>query len=113
LIKIALIAASLPLFAGCVERQVVYRDRPVYVQPAPPVAEVVVADPAPPPPQVEVIPVAPNPAFIWIGGSWEWRGRWVWANGHWGLRPRPGVVWVRGGWGHRGNGRVWVGAHWR
>jgi hypothetical protein len=95
LIKTALIAACLPLFAGCVERQVVYRDRPVYVQPSPaPATEVVVADPAPPPPQVEVIPVAPNPAF-------------------WGPRPRPGAVWVRGGWAHRGNGRVWVGAHWR
>jgi len=33
LTKTLLIAASLPLFAGCVERQVVYRDRPVYVQP--------------------------------------------------------------------------------
>jgi hypothetical protein len=119
LIKTALITASLPLFAGCVERQVVYRDRPVYAQPAPPpgapppAAEVVVEDPAPPPPQVEVIPVAPNPAFIWIGGSWEWRGRWVWAGGHWGPRPHPGAVWVHGGWVHRGHGRVWVGAHWR
>jgi hypothetical protein len=119
LIKTTLIAASLPLFAGCVERQVVYRDRPVYVQPAPPpgapppAAEVVVADPAPPPPQVEVIPVAPDPMFIWIGGSWEWHGRWVWAGGHWGPRPHPGAVWVHGGWVHRGHGRVWVGAHWQ
>ena len=30
LAKTVLIVASLPLFAGCVERQVVYRDRPVY-----------------------------------------------------------------------------------
>jgi len=62
---------------------VVYRDRPVYVQPAPapgappPAPDVVVQDPPPPPPQVEVIPAASDPAFLWIGGSWEWRGRWV------------------------------------
>jgi hypothetical protein len=100
-----------------VERQVVYRDRPVYVQPAPgappPNAQVVVEDPAPPPPQVEVIPVAPDPTLIWVGGNWEWRGRWVWYGGHWAARPHPGAVWVRGGWVHRGSGRVWVGAHWR
>jgi hypothetical protein len=117
LVKTVLFAASLPLLAGCVERQVVYRDRPVYVQPAPgaspPNAQVVVEDPAPPPPQVEVIPVAPDPAFIWVGGSWEWRGHWVWYGGHWAPRPHPGAVWVRGGWVHRGPGRVWVGAHWR
>ena len=117
IVKIILIAASLPLFAGCVERRVVYRDRPVYVQPglppgAPP-AEVVIEDPVPPPPQVEVIPVQPDPAFIWIGGGWEWRGRWVWGPGHWGARPHPGALWVHGGWAHRGHGRVWVGAHWR
>jgi hypothetical protein len=119
LVKTVLIAASLPLLAGCVERQVVYRDQPVYVQPPPaappfaPPAEVVVADPAPPPPQVEVIPVQPDPSFIWVGGSWEWRGRWCWTGGHWVPRPHPGAVWVHGGWAHRGHGRVWVGAHWR
>jgi len=113
LVKTVLIATSLPLFAGCVERQVVYRDRPVYVQPGQPPAAIVVEDPAPPPPQVEVIPAAPDPTFIWVGGSWEWRGRWVWLGGHWGPRPHPGAVWVRGGWVHRGHGRVWIGAHWR
>ena len=91
----------------------VYRDRPVHVQPAPPLAvEVVAADPAPPP-QVEVIPAAPNPAFVWVDGSWEWRGRWVWAGGHWAPRPHPGAVWVRGDWVHRGHDRTWVAAHWR
>jgi hypothetical protein len=109
LIKTALIAASLPLLAGCVEREVVYRDRPA------PSGDVVVEDPAPPPPQVEVIPVAPGPldVWFWAPGSWEWRGRWVWFGGHWGARPHPGAVWVHSGWGHRGHGRVWVGAHWR
>lgn len=118
LIKTVIITAALPLFAGCVERQVVYRDRPVYVQPAPnsppPQSEVVVEDqPPPPPPQVEVIPVAPDPTFIWIGGSWEWRGRWVWAGGHWGPRPHLGAVWVHGGWARHDGRRVWVESHWR
>jgi hypothetical protein len=113
LIKTVLITAALPLLAGCVERQVVYRDRPVYTQP-PPNAEVVVDQPSePPPPQVEVIPVAPDPTFIWIGGNWEWRDRWVWVGGRWGQRPHPGAVWVRGGWVRRGHGRVWVVSHWR
>jgi len=116
LVKTVLIAAGLPLLAGCVERQVVYRDRPVYAQPAPPPgpppAEVVVDNPAPPPLQVEVIPVAPDPAFIWIGGSWEWRNHWVWIGGRW-ARPHPGGVWMRGHWNGRGPGRAWVRAGWR
>ena len=108
LTRTVLIAASLPLLAGCVEREVVYRDRP-----APPPGQVVVAEaPAPPPPQVEVVPVAPDPTFIWIGGSWEWHGSWVWVGGHWD-HPRPGHVWVRGHWGGRGHNRVWIGGGWR
>ena len=113
LIRTVLITAAVSLFAGCVERQVVYRDRPVYVQQSSPQAEVVVQDPAPPPPQVEVVTVAPDPSFVWIGGSWEWRGSWVWAGGRWAPRPHPGAVWVHGHWGHHGHERVWVGAGWR
>jgi hypothetical protein len=100
------------LLNGCV----VYRDRPVvYSQPAPPPpgGEVVVADPAPPAPLVEVVPVAPGPEYYWVGGSWEWRGRWVWVGGRWAARPHAGAVWIRGGWVHRGHNRVWVAAHWR
>ena len=112
LVKTVLIAASLPLFAGCVERQVVYRDRPVYVQQPPPGTAVVEEAPAPPPPQVEVIPVSPDPAFIWIGGCWEWRGGWVWVGGRWAPRPHPGAVWVHGHWGWHGHRRVWIAAGW-
>lgn len=109
-IKTVLIATTLPLLAGCVERRVVYRDRPVYVEPA---SEVVVETPAPPPPQVEVITTSPDPAFVWVGGEWAWRGRWVWVGGHWGPRPHPNAVWVRGGWGPHGHGHVWISGHWR
>jgi len=118
--KSALIAATLPLFAGCVERQVVYRDRPVYVQTPPPAdgapppqTDVVVEAPAPPPPQVEVVPAAPDPTFVWIGGVWEWRGHWVWTAGRWAPRPHPGAVWVSAHWGYHGHRRVWVGGAWR
>lgn len=100
------------LLSGCV----VYRSRPVvYSAPPPPPsgAEVVVADPAPPAPLVEVVPVAPGPDYYWVGGCWEWRGRWVWVGGRWAVRPHPGAVWIRGGWVHRGHSRVWVAAHWR
>ena len=93
--------ATVPLFAGCVERQVVYRDRPVYVE-----------QPAPPPPQVEVVTVAPDPTYIWIGGSWEWNGRWVWYGGRWTHRPHPNAVWARGHWDNHGHNRVWVSARW-
>ena len=112
LTKTLLIAAGLPLLAGCiVERQ----PRPVVVEQQPaPASEVVVENPGePPPPQVEVIPPSPDVTFVWIGGAWEWRGSWVWVGGHWGPRPHPGAVWVRGGWARHRRGYVWVGGHWR
>ncbi len=115
LAKTVLIVASLPLFAGCVERQVVYRDRPVYA-PAPPAGPAVVAEaPAPPPPQAEVIAVAPGPPelWVWAPGCWEWRGQWVWTSGHWMGRPHRGAVWIGPHWDMHGHHRVWVGGGWR
>ena len=107
LTRSVLIAASLPLLAGCVEREVVYRDRP-----APPPGQVVVAEaPAPPPPQVEVVPVAPDPTFIWIGGSWEWHGSWVWVGGHWDA-GRPGYHWAPHAWVRDGGGWRMAPGHW-
>lgn len=103
LIKSLLVAASLPLLAGCV----------VYEQPGPPVAEV---DVNPPPPQVEVVPACPGPVdvWFWVPGAWQWNGgSWVWAGGRWAARPHPGAVWVGGGWGWHAHRRVWVGGHWR
>jgi len=111
LLKIVLVTASLPLFAGCVEREVVYRDRP-----APPPGEIVVDEtPAPPPLQTEVITVAPGPLdlWFWAPGCWEWRGHWVWFGGHWAARPHPGAVWIGSHWGVRGHHRVWVRGGWR
>jgi hypothetical protein len=111
LVKCALIGAAVPFFAGCVERQVVYRDRPA------PAREVVVEDeaPPPPPPQVEVVPVIPGPPALWFWapGVWEWHGRWVWTGGHWIRRPHPGAVWYGPRWEYRGPHRVWVTGEWR
>lgn len=109
LTKSILIAASLPFFAGCVEREVVYRQAP------PPGTAVVENEPPAPPPQSEVITVAPGPLdlWFWVPGVWEWRGRWVWGGGHWAARPHPDAVWVGSHWGWRGHRHVWVGGGWR
>jgi hypothetical protein len=105
LIKGLLLAASLPLLAGCV----------VYERPAPRPAVVVDDAPAPPPPQVEYVTVAPGPpdVWFWVPGGWEWRGRWVWVGGRWAPRPHPGAIWIGAHWGYRGNHRVWVRGDWR
>lgn len=118
LIKCAIVAAALPWLAGCVHREVVYRDRPVVVATPPPAAPVpAVAEeaPAPPPPQAEVVTVAPGPTAVWYWapGAWEWRGRWVWSPGHWVARPHPGAVWISPHWDWRGHHRVWITGYWR
>ncbi|MGA2604913.1 MAG: YXWGXW repeat-containing protein [Verrucomicrobiia bacterium] len=87
----------------------------VQTEPPPPPEEgaPVTAQTAPPPPQAESVYVSPGPAYVWVGGSWEWRGQWVWVPGRWLVPPRPGVVWVRGHWHRRYGGWVWVPGHWR
>jgi hypothetical protein len=97
LVKSLLVAACLPLLAGCVIRE----QGPAVV--------------AAPPPQAEVVTVAPGPpaVWFWVPGEWAWRGRWVWVAGRWAARPHPGAIWVGGGWGWRGHHRVWVEGHWR
>jgi hypothetical protein len=110
LIKSLLLAASLPLLAGCV-----INERPP-VAVASPTADVVVTQPeAPPPPQADFMPAPPGPLtiWLWVPGCWEWRGHWVWVGGCWAPRPHPHAVWVAGHWGPRGHGYVWVGGHWR
>src|ERR1051325_1444044 len=79
---------------------------------APAGTAVVVAEPPPPPP-VETLVVAPGPGYVWIGGEWGWRGRWVWVGGHGGPPPYPGAVWVVGSWGRGPHGYVRAHGHWR
>jgi len=113
LIKSLLIAASLPLLAGCmVERP----GRTVTVaEPAPPGAVVVEQAENPPTARVEVMPTPPGPLdlWVWVPGSWEWRGQWVWVSGRWAPRPHPHAVWVAGHWNRHDHGYVWVSGHWR
>ena len=112
LIKTLLIAAGLPLLAGCiVERQ---PRRVVVVEQPAPAGEVIVETPAAlPPPRIEVQPVSPGPEYIWIGGGWEWRAGWIWAPGHWVIRPRPRAAWAVGHWERHPRGYVWVEGRWR
>ena len=73
---------------------------------APPPPAVVVTAPAPypwpdntvvvvsqpPAPYAEVIPASPGPAYVWVGGFWNWNNsRWLWVRGHWDVRPYPAL----------------------
>ena len=109
LVKSFLVAACLPLLAGCV----VYERQPPPAAVAP--AGAVVVDAAPPPPRVEVISACPGPAtlWFWVPGRWVWRDHWVWVGGNWQPRPHPAAVWMAGHWGRRHGGYVWVEGHWR
>jgi hypothetical protein len=79
---------------------------------APP--DAVYVDGAPPAAQVEVIGVAPGPDFVWIRGYHRWSGNsYVWAPGRWERRPRAGAVWVDGRWRHARRGWFWTNGHWR
>jgi hypothetical protein len=80
---------------------------------APPAQTAVVVAQAPPPPPVETVVVAPGPGYVWIGGEWEWHGRWVWVGGHWVWPPHPHAVWVHGYWGQGPHGYYHAGGHWR
>ena len=96
------LAGGLALAAGCA----------VYV-PGPEVEGGVVVSSEPPPLQVEVVPVSPGPAYVWIGGFWEWHDHWVWIPGHYAACPRPDAVWVGPVWHHEGHGWVHRPGHWR
>lgn len=103
--KALLVLAGACLLTGCV-----YRERVVY---RPPAAAEVVATEAPPLPQAEVITVAPGPDFVWIGGGWVWRSRWVWERGHWEHPPRIGAVWVPHHYEYRGGRHIFIRGGWR
>jgi hypothetical protein len=78
----------------------------------PPPTQTVVAD-APPPPQADPVIASPGPGYVWIAGSWEWRGRWVWVGGYWAAAPSSGAVWVEGYWVRGPYGWHRVPGHWR
>lgn len=117
-VRVVLVVASLPLFAGCMS------ERPVDVAPQVASADgVYVGQPTQPPPadQKDIVPVCPGPAPQWyfIPGHWEWRGQWVWVPGHWRTRPHSGDIWLPGKWlqetnqTQQTNVYVWKSGHWR
>jgi len=79
-----------------------------------PVHGAVYVDVAPPADQIEVVGVAPSGQHVWIAGHYSWDGhRYVWAGGHWEVRPRERARWVPGRW-RRYHGRwYWTEGHWR
>ena len=120
------LACLLGITAGCVRREVVYRERPAPAPvatpppPAAPQAEVaeepsenVVVNEAPPPPQREVVIASPGPAYVWVPGFWTWRNRWVWVGGRWMIGPHPHAIWVNGRWANRRGHYIWVRGYWR
>ena len=70
--------------------------------------------PGPPPaPMVEVRAVVPGPAFVWVGGYWSWRSRWIWVPGSWAVPPRAHAIWSPGRWYRHGGGWRWTPGYWR
>ena len=89
----------------------------VFAAPSPVFADVKVRVyvPAPPPPPVpEVVAVSPGPDYVWIGGYHRWDGHaYVWAPGHYTVRPNHQKHWVSGHWSHSHKGHYWVDGHWK
>lgn len=108
LAKTLIVAAALPVFAGCATRhEVVYTQQPAG-------QTIIVQHPTEPPAvRMETIPSAPDPSDIWVRGAWDWRtDHWVWIPGHW-EQPNVGHEWVPGHWQPVGNGYEWVPGQWR
>ncbi|MCU0785519.1 MAG: YXWGXW repeat-containing protein [Verrucomicrobia bacterium] len=76
-------------------------------------AETAVVAQPPPPPPMETVVVAPGPGYVWCGGEWAWRGRWVWMSGGWVSPPYPRAIWVGGHWSHGSRGWRHAPGHWR
>jgi len=94
--SILLAATSSFLLMGCVTHErVVYTEGP------------------PPPVYVETASPAPAPGYVWVGGSWIWRGQWVWAPGRWNYPPRAHAVWVSSRYQHYHGHYVYVRGYWR
>jgi hypothetical protein len=105
-------ALGLSLLAGCVVERP--PPRRVYVEPAPPVGEVVVVREAPPPPREEIVTLRPGPRYVWCAGYWRRDDRaYVWVPGHWVRPPRVHAEWIAPRWEVRGGGYFFVEGVWR
>lgn len=91
--------------------------RPLVAAPAPlsPYDAVyeVAAPTAVPPPRDEVVPPPPTPAYVWIPGYWDWRGRFAWVEGRYVLPPEGRAQYVAQTWRRR-DGLYWpIRGHWQ
>jgi hypothetical protein len=68
---------------------------------------------APPMAISEDVPPSPGPDYVWIGGVWDWQGRWVWDRGHWDRPPHPGAIWVPHRYVEHNGRRTFVRGGWR
>ena len=71
--------------------------------------------PVGPPPAVrELPPHQPSPAYVWLGGHWDWDGaRYFWQHGRWVVAPQ-GQVWEGPRWVHNSKrGWVLIEGRWR
>jgi len=109
-----IIVMSGTLFSGCVSHH-----QPMVLTTYEPTTthttRTVVVTEEPPAPRVEVEGSAPSTAHVWIQGYWTHEdNRWVWAPGHWELRPGANAVWVPGHWDKdpTGKGWIWTAGHW-
>jgi hypothetical protein len=101
---------GLSLLAGCVVERPARR---VYVEPAPPVGEVVVRE-APPPPREEIVTLRPGPRYVWCRGHWRYNGNaYFWVPGHWELPPREHAEWIAPRWEVREGGYFFIEGRWR
>jgi hypothetical protein len=112
LLRPAGLALGLSLLAGCVVERPA--PRRVYVEPAPPVGDVVIVREAPPPPREEYIPLCPGPRYVWCHGHWRYNGSaYYWVPGHWELPPREHAEWIGPRWEVRGDGYFFIEGRWR
>jgi hypothetical protein len=67
----------------------------------------------PPPKRAEIPPAAPSADALWLVGHWNWSGaQYVWARGHYVLRPTPTANWLPGYWDQEAGGWLWTEGHW-
>jgi hypothetical protein len=115
--KLLLLAASGLLIGGCASKPEA-DDAPQANVAAPGAAgtDLYLVAPTQPPPKdrKDSVPPPPGLAARWwfIPGRWDWRGQWVWVEGHWRPRPHPGDYWIGGQWEKKGDIYVWKQGHW-
>lgn len=77
-----------------------------------PAREIVVTE-APPKPIAETLTKEPAKGYVWIPGSWIWRGHWVWSPGHWVVPPSATSVWNAPRYSYRNGKHYWIRGTWR